>query len=184
MQRAANVTSGDLLDWHAIDWKRVYRRVKNLRQRIFRASRDGDLKKVRSLQRLMLRSRANIFESIRRVTQVNHGKDTPGVDHILVTTPEERAALCQRLSQLDLHQVHPVRRVYIPKRKGTRPLGIPTIVDRCVQAMVKNALEPFWEARFEGMQLRVSPWPGMSRRDREAFSPGTDQHHTAMGRRC
>jgi RNA-directed DNA polymerase len=62
MQRAANVTSGDLLDWHTIEWKHVYRTVKNLRQRIFRASRDGDLKKVRSLQRLMLRSRANIFE--------------------------------------------------------------------------------------------------------------------------
>jgi RNA-directed DNA polymerase len=97
MQRAANVTSGDLLDWHAIEWTHVYRTVKNLRQRIFRASRDGHLKKVRSLQRLMLRSRANIFESVRRVTQVNHGKDTPGVDKLLVKTPEERAALCQKL---------------------------------------------------------------------------------------
>jgi RNA-directed DNA polymerase len=133
-----------------MEWKQGYRRVRNLRQRIFRASRDNDLKKVRSLQRLMVRSRANIFESVRRVTQVNHGKDTPGVDDILVTTPEERAALCQKLSQLDLHQVHPVRRGYIPKRQGTRPLGLPTIVDRCVQALVKNALEPFGEARFEG----------------------------------
>ena len=151
MQPTANVTSGDLPDWHAMEWKRVYRTVKNLRQRILRASRDGELKKVRALQRLMLRSRANSFESVRRVTQVNHGKDTPGVDHILVTTPEERAALCQPLRRLDLHQVHPVRRVYIPQQKGKRPLGIPTIVDRCVQAMVKNALEPFWEARFEGV---------------------------------
>jgi RNA-directed DNA polymerase len=134
--------------------------VRNLRKRLFRASRDNDLKKVRSLQRLMLRSRANIFESVRRVTQVNHGKDTPGVDAILVTTPEERAALCERLRQLDLHQVHPVRRVYIPKRQGTRPLGIPTIVDRCVQAMVKNALEPFWEARFEGSSYGFRPGRG------------------------
>jgi RNA-directed DNA polymerase len=160
MQPAANVTSGDPLDWHAIEWKQVYRRVRNLRQRIFRASRDNDLKKVRSLQRLMLRSRANIFESVRRVTQVNHGKDTPGVDDILVTTPEERAVLCDQLSQLDLHHVHPVRRVYIPKRKGKRPLGIPTIVDRCVQAMVKNALEPFWEARFEGSSYGFRPGRG------------------------
>jgi len=142
MQHVANVTSGDLLNRHAIEWKRVYRSVKNLRQRIFRASRDGDLKKLRLLQRLMLRSRANIFESVRRVSQVNHGKDTPGDDHIRVTTSEERAALCRRLSQLDLHQVHLVRRVYSPKRKGTRPLSNPTIVDRCVQSMVKNALEP------------------------------------------
>jgi hypothetical protein len=58
MQPAANVTSGDAVDWQAIDWKHVYRTVKNLRQRIFRASRTGDLTRVRSLQRLMLKSRA------------------------------------------------------------------------------------------------------------------------------
>src|SRR5215510_7692641 len=66
MQPAANVTSGDGVDWHAIDWKRVYRTVKNLRQRIFRASRQGDLTRVRSLQRLMLKSKANALESVGR----------------------------------------------------------------------------------------------------------------------
>jgi len=125
MQPAANVTSGDLVDWQAIDWKRVYRTVKNLRQRIFRASRTGDLTRVRSLQRLRLKSRANALESVRRVTQVNRGKSTPGIDHVVVTTPEERGALCHQLSTLDLHKVHPVRRVYIPKRKGRRPLVFP-----------------------------------------------------------
>jgi RNA-directed DNA polymerase len=160
MQPAANVTSGALVDWHAITWRHVHRTVKNLRQRIFRASRDGDLRRVRSLQRLMLKSRANVLESVRRVTQVNHGKSTPGIDHVVVTTPEERGALCYQLSALDLHKAHPVRRVYIPKRKGTRPLGIPTIVDRGVQAMVKNALEPFWEARFEGMSYGFRPGRG------------------------
>lgn len=160
MQRAANVTSSDVLDWQAIDWKRVYRTIKNLRQRIFRASREGDLKKVRSLQRLMLRCRANVMESVRRVTQVNQGRYTPGVDKVLVKTPEERAALCQELSQLELHKVHPVRRIYIPKKKGQRPLGIPVIADRCVQAMVKNALEPYWEARFEGISYGFRPGRG------------------------
>jgi RNA-directed DNA polymerase len=63
MQLAANVTSGDPVDWHATDWKQVYATVKNLRQRIFRASREGDLKRVRSLQRLMLRCRANVLDS-------------------------------------------------------------------------------------------------------------------------
>jgi RNA-directed DNA polymerase len=160
MQLAANVTSGDAVDWYAINWKHVYRTVKNLRQRIFRASREGDLKRVRSLQRLMLRCQANVLESVRRVTQVNAGKDTPGVDQVVVTTPEERGRFCHQLSQLDLHQVHPVRRVYIPKRTGQRPLGIPAIVDRCVQAMVKNALEPFWEARFEGISYGFRPGRG------------------------
>jgi RNA-directed DNA polymerase len=160
MQLAANVTSGDTVDWHAIDWKHVYRIVKNLRQRIFRASRQGDLTRVRSLQRLMLKSRANACDSVRRVTQVNRGKSTPGIDHVVVTTPEERRALCHQLSALDLHKVHPVRRVSIPKRNGKRPLGIPTSVDRCVQAMVKNALEPFWEARFEGISYGFRPGRG------------------------
>jgi RNA-directed DNA polymerase len=91
---------------------------------------------------------------------MNQGKDTPGVDQMLVLTPEERGRLCDQLSQLDLHRVHPVRRVYIPKRKGKRPLGIPTIVDRFVQAMVKNALEPFWEARFEGISYGFRPGRG------------------------
>jgi RNA-directed DNA polymerase len=160
MQPAANVTSGDAVDWQAIDWKHVYRTVKNLRQRIFRASRTGDLTRVRSLQRLMLKSRANACDSVRRVTQVNHGKSTPGIDHRVVTTPEERGVLCHQLSTLGLHKVHPVRRVYIPKRNGQRPLGIPTIADRCVQAMVKNALEPFWEAGFEGISYGFRPGRG------------------------
>jgi RNA-directed DNA polymerase len=132
MQPAANVTSGDAEDWHAIDWKRVYRTVKNLRQRLFRASRDGDLTRVRSLQRLMLHSRANACDSVRRVTQVNRGQSTPGIDHVVVTTPEERGALCPQLSALELHKVHPVRRVYIPKRQGKRPLGIPMCPAYCI----------------------------------------------------
>src|SRR5919109_4174797 len=160
MQLAANVTPGNELDWHAIEWKRSYRIVKNLRLRIFRASREGNLKKVRSLQRLMLRCRANVMESVRRVTQVNQGKLTPGIDKAVVRTPEARTELCKKLSQLELHKVYPVRRVYIPKRRGKRPLGIPTIDDRCVQAMVKNALEPFWEARFEGVSYGFRPGRG------------------------
>jgi RNA-directed DNA polymerase len=160
MQHAANVTSGDVLDWHAIDWKHVYRTVKNLSQRLFRASREGDLRRVRSLQRLMLRCTANVWESVRRVTQVNQGKLNAGVDQVVMTTPEERGALCRKLHQLELHKVHPVRRVYIPKKKGKRPLGLPTIEDRCVQAMVKNALEPFWEARFEGISYGFRPGRG------------------------
>jgi RNA-directed DNA polymerase len=129
------------VDWQAIDWKYVYRRVKNLRQRIFRASRAGDLKRIRSLQRLMLRCQANVIESVRRVTQVNHGKDTPGVDHVVVTTPEERGRLCDQLSHLDLHHVHPVRKVYIPKRKGQRPLGMPMCPAYCL------SFRDVWEYR-------------------------------------
>ena len=160
MQPAAHVTSGNRLAWQASEWTRVDRTVKNLRQRIVRASRDGDLKQVRSLQRLLLRRRANSFASGRRVTQVHQGKDTPGVDPLLVPSSDARAALCQQLRQRDRPPVHPVRRGYSPTRKGTRPLGLPSRVDRCVQAMVQNALEPFWEARFAGVSYGCRPGRG------------------------
>ena len=145
-------------DWNAVNWRRAHRLVRNLRQRIFRASKNGDLKKVASLQKLMLRSQSNVLVSVRRVTQVNRGKHTAGVDGVVVKTPKARGKLVDELSQLTPWQSQPARRVYIPKANGKlRPLGIPVIRDRCLQAMVKNALEPFWEARFEGISYGFRP---------------------------
>jgi RNA-directed DNA polymerase len=74
--RHANVTKRRT-DWNSINWRKANRIVRNLRQRIFRASTEGNLKKVRSLQKLMLRSYSNIVLSVRKVTQVNKGKNTP-----------------------------------------------------------------------------------------------------------
>ncbi len=71
-------------EWHAIDWQKAFRLLKNLRSRIFRAAQEGNYKKVRSLQKLMLRSYANRVTSVRRITQLNAGKDTPGVDQMYV----------------------------------------------------------------------------------------------------
>src|SRR5438034_11103109 len=77
--------------WEHVDWREASRIVTNLRQRIFRAARANDHRKVRSLQKLMLRSRSNILMSVRRVTQVNAGRNTPGMDKVLVKTPAARA---------------------------------------------------------------------------------------------
>ena len=85
MQMTAIETEGQL-DWNAIDWRTVDRRVRNLRQRIFKAERKGERRKVRSLQQLMLRSYSNTLQSVRRVTQQNHGKHTPGVNKVVVKT--------------------------------------------------------------------------------------------------
>src|SRR5258708_1788116 len=148
----------ELTNWNAIDWRETNRHVRNLRQRIFRATQEGDWDKVQSLQRLMLRSRANIQQSVRRVTQVNQGKKTPGIDKVLVKTPAERGELVDEMSHFTPWRAIPVKRVYIPKANGKkRPLGIPTIKDRVLQAMVKNALEPSWEARFEGISYGFRP---------------------------
>src|SRR5258706_10034479 len=92
-----NRTERQPTDWNAIDWRITNRRVRNLRQRIFRATQEGDWNKVQSLQRLMLRSRANVLLSVRRVTQVNQGKNTPGIDKVLIKTPAERGKLVDEM---------------------------------------------------------------------------------------
>jgi len=140
-------------DWRQVDWRRAEREVRRLRQRIFTASQAGDLARVRSLQKLMLRSRSNTLYSVRRVTERNAGRLTAGVDGEVVLTPQAKARLADRIQrQAEPFKAQPVRRVYIP-RKGKsakqRPLGIPVIADRCHQARVVSALEPEWEARFE-----------------------------------
>jgi RNA-directed DNA polymerase len=145
-------------DWTTVDWRRAQRNVRNLRQRIFRASQAGDLKKARSLQQLMLRSYANTLLSVRQVTQINAGRNTAGVDKVVVKTPAARGALVDLLRSKRPWRAQPVKRVYIPKANGKRrPLGIPTVLNRCQQAIVKNALEPFWEARFEGTSYGFRP---------------------------
>jgi RNA-directed DNA polymerase len=121
----------------------------------------GDFNKVRSLQKLMLRSHANTLLSVRRVTQVNAGRNTAGIDKLVIKTPAARGRLVDYLSTFQPWKAKPVRRVYIPKVNGKlRLLGIPAIIDRCLQAKVKNALEPSWEARFEGSSYGFRPGRG------------------------
>jgi RNA-directed DNA polymerase len=145
-------------DWNSVNWKNAHRVVRRLRQRIFKATKDGRLKKVRSLQKLLLRSYSNILLSVRRVTQLNSGSKTAGVDRLLVKTPEARGLLVDILTKFIPWKPLPVKRVYIRKSNGKqRPLGIPCIIDRCLQAIVKNALEPYWEAQFERTSYGFRP---------------------------
>ena len=94
-------------DWQTVDWRKADRIVRNLRQRIFKAAQANDLRKVRSLQKLMLRSYSNILMSVRRVTQVNAGKNTPGVDKVVVKTPAARGALVDRMTTFQPWRVQP-----------------------------------------------------------------------------
>ena len=151
-------------DWRAVDWRAVEASVRRLRQRIFTVSQAGDLPRVRNLQKLMLRSRANTLVSVRRVTERNAGRLTAGVDGEVVLTPEAKGRLAERVQHgAESFTAQPVRRVYIPKRGSSgkqRPLGIPVIADRCHQARVVNVLEPEWEARFEPKSYGFRPGRG------------------------
>jgi RNA-directed DNA polymerase len=150
-------------DWHQVNWRQVEADVRRLRQRIFTASQAGDLPRVRSLQKLMLRSRSNALLSVRRVTERNAGRLTPGVDGEVALTAEAKMKLVERMMHpTEPFAAMPVRRVYIPKpgSKKQRPLGIPVLLDRAHQARVVSALEPEWEARFESRSYGFRPGRG------------------------
>jgi RNA-directed DNA polymerase len=135
--------------WSEIDWTAAEAAVKRLQDRIYRAAVAGNGRQVKNLQKLLVRSTSAKRLAVRRVTQQNAGRTTPGVDGVVCRTPESRTRLTTGLSLKD-YRPQPVRRVYIPKSDGRkRPLGIPTIRDRALQMLVKMALEPEWETRFE-----------------------------------
>ena len=143
---------GRVVDWDNIQWDIPRRHVRRLQERIFRATRNKEWGKVKNLQKLLVRSHSARLLSVRRVTQENNGKYTPGIDGRIYATSKERAELAEEVRQTNIfnYKCKPLRRVYIPKSSGDkRPLGIPTVRDRVMQMLVKLALEPEWETRFE-----------------------------------
>ena len=137
------------VEWNQINWRKAERLTFKLQKRIFQASERGDVKAVRKLQKTLIRSWSAKCIAVRRVTQDNQGKNTAGVDGVKSLTPKQRTSLVGKLKLTGKSK--PTRRVRIPKpgTTETRPLGIPTINDRALQALCKMALEPEWEAKFE-----------------------------------
>lgn len=144
MSRPAKV----VYKWDGINWRKLERSVFKLQKRIYQASKSGDWKRMKRLQKLLLKSKSAKLLAVRRVTQVNKGKKTAGIDGVKSLSPNQRLKLANGLNLNEKSK--PVRRIWIPKpgKSEKRPLGIPTMADRAKQALVKLALEPEWEAKF------------------------------------
>ena len=141
---AAGAASHDILDWHAMDWRRVHQTVRRLQVRIVKAIQEGRWGKVHALQHLLTHSFSAKALAVRRVTE-NQGKRTPGVDRVTWKTPEQKATAIGTLRQRG-YRPQPLRRVYVAKANGKlRGLGIPTMRDRAMQALYLLALDPIAE---------------------------------------
>jgi len=162
-----NGPEGEPPDWDAVDWRQAEEDVRRLRRRIFAASKAGDLKKVRNLQKLMFRSRASALLSVRRVTELNAGRLTAGVDGKVVAGSQpkaEWASWAQNRSRSWTPK--PVRRVYVPKANGKqRPIGIPMDLGQCaasVKFLIRDRAGQFtgsFDAVFTAAGARILASP-------------------------
>src|SRR6478609_7006610 len=155
------------LDWHAVDWHAAQENVRRLRQRIFTASQAGDLRRVRNLQKLMLRSHANTLVSVRRVTEINAGRKTAGIDGEVALDPLAKAELVEWIHSPEPRHAFPVRRVFIPKAGGKEAparnscatrTGATSPGRQCTGTRVGGAV------RAEIVRISSRPW--LSGRDR------------------
>src|ERR1700682_2475051 len=130
--------------WDGILWYRTQRNVRRLQARIVKATKEKRWGKVKALQRLLTHSFSGKALAVRRVTE-NQGKNTPGVDKVRWNTPQKKINAVYSLRQRDYHP-QPLRRIYIPKKNGKkRPLGIPVMKCRAMQALYLLALDPIAE---------------------------------------
>ena len=144
-------------EWNAVDWPSVERQVRRLQTRIAQAEKEGRAGKVKALQRILTRSFYAKLWAVRRVV-VNKGRRTPGVDGVLWKAPEERWHAARSL-KVRGYQPQPLRRIYIPKKNGKlRPLSIPTMGDRAMQALFLLALNPVAEVRADPNSYGFRPY--------------------------
>jgi RNA-directed DNA polymerase len=136
------------MNWLNIDWGKAHRLVRRLQVRIAKAVSEGRWNKAKALQRLLTHSFYGKAVAVKRVTE-NHGNKTAGVDGVIWNTPEQKAKAINSLKRRG-YQPQPLRRVHIPKANGKlRPLGIPTLRDRAMQALHLLALQPIAETKAD-----------------------------------
>lgn len=132
------------IEWQTINWLACHDEVKKLQRRIAKATREKRWRKVNSLQWLLTHSFSAKAIAVKRVTE-NKGKRTAGVDGKIWSTPKAKSKAITQLKRRG-YKPCPLKRVYIPKSNNTkRPLGIPVMLDRAMQALYLLALEPVSE---------------------------------------
>ena len=149
-----NIITGNMtqklfkLEWNEHDWPSYQAKIYGIQNAIYEASKKGKTEEMKELQKQIIDSPEAKLLSVKKITQENTGKKTPGVDGIIVLQNNRRNNLAKTLEIND--KASPIRRCWIPKsgRPEKRPLGIPTIRDRAKQNLVKLALEPQWEGVF------------------------------------
>jgi len=157
-QRAKTQGSSLKVAWQGIAWKQVHRHVFRLQKRIYQATQRGDVRTARKLQKLLVKSWYARLLAVRRISQDNRGKKTAGVDGVKSLTPAGRWRLASAI-RLDGNAT-PLRRTWIPKPGNAnekRPLGIPTQCERARQTLVRQALEPEWEAKLSPQTYGFRP---------------------------
>jgi RNA-directed DNA polymerase len=150
-------TAQSMYEWNTLPWQQLEKKVFKLQKRIYQASERGNVQIVRKLQKLLISSWSAKAIAVRKVTQDNQGKKTAGVDGVKSLSPNKRMEMVNNLQLKDKSE--PTRRIWIPKpgKAEKRPLGIPTMYERAKQALVKMALEPEWEAKFEDNSYGFRP---------------------------
>lgn len=157
MRLLTKTRATDRTTWLTIDWKHCYKAVFKLQQQIAEAYKTGDLGRVSELQNELVRSFAARALAVRKV-YTSPGHKTPGVDGVVWKSQTELMAAIEKLKDLKGYTPQPVRRVYIPKPiKGLRPLGIPTLFDRAMQALFAMALLPIAETKADTRSFGYRP---------------------------
>jgi len=160
-QPAAPVASASfdgMKNWHDLDWARIQQTVRKTQLKIAQATGEGNRRRVKRLQRLLTHSFYGRCLAVRRVTE-NRGRKTPGVDGETWGTPQAKLQAVGRLSKKRGYRPKPLRRVWIPKpgKPEKRPLGIPTMLDRAMQALYLQALEPVIESTSDPKSYGFRP---------------------------
>ena len=154
----ASAPSGGVMNWHDLDWATIQQAVRKTQLKIAQATQEGNWRRVKRLQRMLTYSFYGRCLAVRRVTE-NRGRKTPGVDGETWGSPQAKLRAVGGLSKQRGYRPKPLRRVWIPKpgKHERRPLGIPTMLDRAMQALHLQALEPVIESTSDPKSYGFRP---------------------------